>query len=379
MTAKGSSEEPSARLTRGRRSAVLAAVVGALVVAGGIGVVIDRWLHWYEYTDFANLVLLSEIEVGEEHVQATFSPDGARLYLLDEPQIGSGVIFVIDVAKRSVLDRIGLQPGFPLQIVAAPDGKSVLVSVSGYRGGKKGGRKGTNRLDFIDTATNTVTATLPVSGYAVGGLIVSEDSKMAYLTDRVLGTVYRIDLATRALTTRLALPNGPYGATFDTRSDLAYFVSTRIGKESVVTAIDTRTDASVGAVAVGLGRCTSGSQVLLSRDGHRLYVSHTKDRRIAVVDTNPASPQYHELLEFIPTPGERITRMRFNRERTLALVCVDQDQFLLLDTKPESWSFHKLVGTLSMHRPCVDFVVHAPVEVEVGFEAVEEPAAECSF
>ena len=63
---------------------------------------------------------------------------------------------------------------------------------------------------MIDTASNTVTATIPVGSNPLG-IAITPDGHTAYVTDFSDDTVHVIDTATQAVTTTVNVGNGPLG------------------------------------------------------------------------------------------------------------------------------------------------------------------------
>jgi YVTN family beta-propeller protein len=114
------------------------------------------------------------------------SPDGTRLYVTSQNRTGSSLT-VLNAADGAVIDTIPLsthsEDGQPWQGVAvSPDGKRVYVV-----------DPSTNSVLEVDTATNTVTGSIPV-GDGPQAMVVSPDGKHLYVTNRNDDTVSVIDL-----------------------------------------------------------------------------------------------------------------------------------------------------------------------------------------
>ncbi len=65
-------------------------------------------------------------------------------------------------------------------------------------------------VSVIDTATNTVTATVNVGNYPYG-VAVSPDGKRVYVTNELSNNVSVIDTATNTVTDTVNVGNYPYG------------------------------------------------------------------------------------------------------------------------------------------------------------------------
>ena len=130
---------------------------------------------------------------------------------------------------------------------------------------------------------------------------------------------------------------------------LAYVVCPRA---QVVSVVDTSSDSRVTDIPVGLVQGTLLAAATLSPDGRRLYVIHAADPRVAVIDCDPDSRSYHQLLELIETPGSKLHRIVLNAAGTLGLIASKEtNQLFVLDTKPESPRFHQIVDVLPVHHP----------------------------
>ena len=106
------------------------------------------------------------------------SPDGSRLYVVSsvyaydfdtETYVYSGFLDLINTATNTVVATVVVGAG-PLGIAVSPDGSCVYVA-----------NVGGDSVSVINTATNTVVATVPVSWNPVG-VAVSPDSSRVYVT-----------------------------------------------------------------------------------------------------------------------------------------------------------------------------------------------------
>src|SRR5262249_998437 len=109
---------------------------------------------------------------------------GDRAYVSNE---SAGTVSVIDVATDRVVDTVAVG-GRPGGIVAAPDGRSVLVAMS-------------RSVAMLDTATLQVTRLAPPGadphGFAL--VAISPDGRFAYVTAETSNRVSVIDTAKAAV------------------------------------------------------------------------------------------------------------------------------------------------------------------------------------
>ena len=107
-----------------------------------------------------------------------------RAYVTTSGSLGnSDFVSVIDTATNTVVASIPV--GFsPFQIAITPDGTRAYVA----------NQSSTNTVSVIDTATNTVVATIP-GGFSPLGVAITPDGTQAYVTEflgqHCLGHRYR--------------------------------------------------------------------------------------------------------------------------------------------------------------------------------------------
>ena len=118
-----------------------------------------------------------------------------RSYLVNHLQ---GTVTAFGVCPLTILKEITVAP-LPLQIRITPDGATALVT--SYD----------EALTFIDTATNTVKAIMPLVNYNPQGIAISPDGTRAYVTHYydIRPVLLVIDIPNRKLLSTIALPQ-PY-------------------------------------------------------------------------------------------------------------------------------------------------------------------------
>ena len=105
---------------------------------------------------------LSTIPVGFDPSGIVFSPDGTRVY------VASSGISVINTASNTVVATIHLPTGPAFFLAISPDGKHLYAD------------DGCCRVHVVDTATNTVSTTIFVAG-ANGPIAVTPDGSQVYV------------------------------------------------------------------------------------------------------------------------------------------------------------------------------------------------------
>ena len=151
---------------------------------------------------------------------------------------------------------------------------------------------------MIDTATNTVIATIPV-GNCPAGVAVSPDGATAYVAN-LDGTVSVIDTATNTVTATITVGDGPSGVAVSPDGTRAYVTNSEDGTVSVIIlsaaqlsvvamqVVSTDMNAQVSSTpAVSMASdVVPGWWGLL--DGVRRQIQHTLFNRTPTVAYNPA-------------------------------------------------------------------------------------------
>ena len=158
---------------------------------------------------------------------------------------GDNTVSVIDTATNTVVATIGLPAGSaPHGVAVTPDGKHVYVS--GNRG-----------VQVIDTATNTVVATVLGLGPSFGAIAVTPDGAHAYVLESFNAGDNRlvvIDTATNTVVTDILVfqEGGAADVAVTPNGKHAYVTaSSFFGAGGIVEVIDTATFSVVKTIQVG--------------------------------------------------------------------------------------------------------------------------------
>ena len=173
---------------------------------------------------------------------------------------------MIDTATNTVTATVTVGDG-PFGVAATPDGSRVYVA--NFTSGT---------VSVIDTATNAVVATVTVED-GTQGVVVTPEGSRVYVTNRSAATVSVIDTATNLVTATVTVGGSPSGIDVSPDGSRVYLANSFSGTVSV---IDTATNAVVATVAVG----NSPRGVAVMPDGSRVYVANSNSRTVSVIDTS---------------------------------------------------------------------------------------------
>jgi YVTN family beta-propeller protein len=119
----------------------------------------------------------------------------------------NGTVSVIDTATNSVVATIpvGPIPFAPIGVAITPDGTRAYVTNAGDPFNSANGT-----VSVIDTATNTVVASIPV-GILPEAVAITPDGTRAYVANTTSGTASVIDIVTNTVVATVAGLLGPLG------------------------------------------------------------------------------------------------------------------------------------------------------------------------
>jgi YVTN family beta-propeller protein len=271
-------------------SRLIRLLLTVFVVAAVVGVIVLRATGKSHHPIRPGL-----IEVESDPYAVAITPDGQRAYVAS-PSRGyvadsshsepGGTVWVIDTASNTVTATIPVGGDFARDVGVAitPDGRHAYIT-------------GGNEVSVIDTASNAVTVTIPVSGEDVA---ITPDGRHAYITgdQDILGNrVSVIDTASNTVTATITL-NFLWGQTTDVAitpdGHYAYITCKWLDKgypsvtPSMVAVIDTASNVVTSTIPFPNVVATRGPErfdkVAITPDGHHGYITSAQGT-LSVVDT----------------------------------------------------------------------------------------------
>jgi len=201
------------------------------------------------------------------------TPDGTRLYVANS---GSGTVSVIDTASNAVVATVPVSgPSIGIAINAA----GTRVYVPNYESNQFGGG-----ISVIDTASNSVIATVTSSAFdRPYGVAVDPSGNRVYVTNESSGSVSVIDALSNTVVATVAVLPFPHGIAVSPDGARVYVSGTVSDGQGAVAIIDTlRNNFVRGLVIPGSSPRSSPQGIAINPAGTRVYVASTP---VTVIDT----------------------------------------------------------------------------------------------
>jgi YVTN family beta-propeller protein/YD repeat-containing protein len=232
--------------------------------------------------DAATASVAAVLPTGSNPIRIAFTPDSARAYVVNNANPGS--VTVIDVGSRSVAATVATS-FFPAFVLPTPDGSRVYTANGDH-------------VQVIDTATNTIVATVTNAGGTPAGAVMNAAGTRLYVssTSSVLigggPAVVVVDTATNTVAATLPITVGFFGnigpleITPDGQRLLMLF-----SPDAVALVVDAVANTIVGSIGL---TGASPRAVAALPDNRHLYVVCQSSNTICLVDlatmTSPDTP-----------------------------------------------------------------------------------------
>jgi YVTN family beta-propeller protein len=273
---------PAARLAAGAPGAE---TTTTFTLTASNGLAATNTVVTVQLSPYEKGAVITTISVSEWVPSVTLSPDGSYAYVTafdQDPETGvgslTGSVAVVDTATNTVIASIPVGDQPPYTVAFTPDGAYAYVTLGENFGGPTN-----NAVAVIDTATRTVITTIPVAGVP-SNVVVTPDGAYAYVAniDRDgLASVAVINTATNTRIGDIPAGLGAFGlAIADTPNGTLLYVTDEFGNR--VQVIDTALNIRYTTFNVG----SNPRFIAVSPDGTRAYVGNYDDNGpVQVVDT----------------------------------------------------------------------------------------------
>lgn len=216
--------------------------------------------------DTATHVVVASLPLGHVPYDAVISPAGDRLYVV---ALEDNVVHVIDTATNSMLATIPMPGQYSAALAITPDGGRLFVT-----------NPDDHQVHVIDTGTATIVATIPIPHPGLGDVAVHPNGAHAYVVSNS-GAVVIIDIATSTVLNTAQVDIWPTRMAFTPDGARCYVLGGVISAEGAGTLseIDTPTTTVLDTIPVG----DSPVALTLLGDHRRIYVVNYYSGTVSVV------------------------------------------------------------------------------------------------
>ena len=179
-----------------------------------------------------------------------------------------GGVSVLDTASNTVVATVPVGSD-PHGVAVTPDGAFVYIT-----------NRGSNTVSVIASASNTVVATVPV-GNNPRGVAVTPDGAFVYVANGFSHTVSVIASATNTVLATVPVGNFPTGVAVTPDGARVYVANSGSGSVSVIRTANNTVDATVG---VGINPSFPNG-VAVTPDGAFVYVVNLFNHNVSVIRT----------------------------------------------------------------------------------------------
>jgi uncharacterized protein (TIGR03437 family) len=251
--------------------ALLAKVVLVLVFAGSAGAqyAYIATSSGISVINTATNTVTATVKVGSHNYGVVVNPAGTRVYVASQ---GGSSVPVIDAATNLVIAAVSVGEN-PTGVAVNPAGTYVYVANQGDINGFVPDST-IGSVSAINTATNTVSATVNVGGPR-GGIAVNPTGTYVYVTNN--NSVSVINTATNAIAATVSVGNEPIGVAVNPAGTYVYVANSG---SNTVSVIDAATNTLIAGLRVGAGP----TGVAINPAGTRVYVTNQGDNSVSVID-----------------------------------------------------------------------------------------------
>jgi len=223
---------------------------------------------------------LARIQISKPGADWVKSADGKRIYV---SMPFAGQVAVIDADSFKVHSNVEAGRS-PTRVFLQPDGRYLWV-------GNDAKASDVSGVTIIDTQTLKPVKRL-LTGTGHHEIAVSEDNRVAFVTNRDAGTVSLIDVRELKILREEKLGGVPISVGYSTLARAAYVADAKAGSLTVLAGRDFKPVKKI-ALRSGLG------PLRFTPDGRHAFIVNTSEDLVHVIDTSS-----NELLHDIPVSGQ---------------------------------------------------------------------------
>ncbi len=241
---------------------------GTIYVAGGLTVSV---------IDAATNSVTKTIALHSTASDMALSPDGSKLYITSatvtlpspsNPNPTFTLLAVIDTSTGTIVATPATDNFFIFHVLVSPDESKAYLAEG-------------DRVEVLDTRTNTVTATIMNVKGATASAITPDGSKLYVTGNSTFGIVSVISTATNTVTGTIPVGNDPLGIGITPDGSKVYVANEGSDTGTTVSVIATATD-TVSATISGFA---APQDVAISPSSTFAYVNNKEADTVSVIDT----------------------------------------------------------------------------------------------
>jgi YVTN family beta-propeller protein len=232
--------------------------------------------------------ILQRVSVGNYPVAVRVTPDGQSAWVANAD---SSTISIISLASKTVVATIPLpqfngDPAEPNGVVFTPDGSTAYVTNHDANPGSV--------IYVIDVASRSITKTIPTDAFPASAAVTPDGSTL-WVPNRGDSTITVVDTLTNTVTGRLSA-DYPTGIAFNPTGTRAYVAEAELGAENgYLKVFDVSSTATLARIMVG----NLPHVVKVAPSGHYIFVTNLGSNSISEI-----SPSTNTVLQTIPVPGQ---------------------------------------------------------------------------
>jgi uncharacterized repeat protein (TIGR01451 family) len=251
--------------SRGLLAATVVVGVAAVHAQGGVAYVPKVGRAEAAVINVSTGAVVTTIQLPNGYSGSAASPDGARVYLVDQ---SFNKVTVVNTQTNAVITDIPVA-GQPWSAAVSPDSALVYVSTSSG-----------SAITVISAATNSVVGSIPGvnSGY---GIAITPDGSKLFATPAGGSLVSVVDTSTHAVTS-IGVGLSPVHVAISPDGRRAY-VTAQTGNN--VTVIDIASNSAIATIPVG----TMPFGVVVTPDNTRVYVANSQSNSVSVISASSLS------------------------------------------------------------------------------------------